>query len=201
MPDRTGHVTSCFTTYHCSSIINHHPSLPPATPHSMSPPISPTPHPLQPPFPPTAIAPDPNPPPHHQQAAESLVNTAAQHVAPTCPPTSDESPQMADQATHSSDDSLISSRQTPQQEETESAIISGTLPDEMEPAKDAQTVRFSSPSPTSYSTHKYPTEVTARLNEPLMSSRAPSTASSQTPESSPDFRASRDIGSVSPFLV
>ncbi|OXG86709.1 sterol 3-beta-glucosyltransferase [Cryptococcus neoformans var. grubii Br795] len=172
----------------------------------MSPPISPPPHPLQPPFPPTAIAPDPNPPPHHQQAAESLVNTAAQHVAPTCPPTSDESPQMADQATNSSDDSLISSRQTPQQEETESAIISGTLPDEMEPAKDAQTVRFSSPSPASSSTHKYPTEVTAGLNEPLMSSRAPSTASSQTPESSPDFRASRDIGSMNadrspPFFI
>lgn len=170
----------------------------------MSPPISPTPPPLQPPFPPTAIArgPDrPDPPPQHQQAAESLVNAAAQHVAPTCPPTSDELPQMEDQATNSSNDSLIPSRQAPDQEETENAITAGTPPDKMEPTKDAQTVRFSSSSPASYSTHEYPTELTEGINEPRTSSRAPNTASSQMAESSFDFGSSRDIGSVSSFLV
>lgn len=166
----------------------------------MSPPTSPTSHSLQPPFPPSATAPNPNPPSQHQQAVESLVNAAAQHVAPTCPPTSDESPQMADQATNSPDDSLISNRQVPEQEQTETAIIPGTPLDDMEPAKDPQTVQFSSSPPAS--THEYQAETTARFNEPLTSSRAPSTDSSQIDDwRRPDFGASRDIGSVSSFLV
>lgn len=166
----------------------------------MSPPTSPASHSLQPPFPPSATAPNPNPPSQHQHAVESLVNAAAQHVAPTCPPTSDESPQLADQATNSPDDSLISNRQVPEQEQAETAIMPGTPLHEMEPANDAQTVQFSSSSPAS--TREYQAETTTRLNEPLTPSRAPSTASSQIDDwRRPDFGASRDIGSVSSFLV
>lgn len=107
---------------------------------------------------------------------------------------------MADQAANSADDSLISNRQVPEQEQTETAIIPGTPLDEMEPAKDARAVQFSSSFPAS--THEYQAETTARLNEPLTSSRAPSTGSSQIDEwRRPDFGASRDIGSVSSFLV